>query len=158
MTNPPEMGTHEINTNPITADYDLFTIIPMKNQGDNIRPLSIPPRLLRGKFNLDFLTPRSPCGGTENVNKGNIHFFGEVIVNTLNVEIKRLGYTGGKLIWHNDETGNPFSPGFDEKDKPIFFLPTGEVFLATSKHQLITFYHMLKSKGYAPEYSPRFGF
>ncbi|WP_241673493.1 hypothetical protein [Ewingella americana] len=43
---------------------------------------------------IDLLTPRSPCGGTENVNKGNIHFFGEVIVNTLNVEIKRLGYTG----------------------------------------------------------------
>ncbi|ELI7922717.1 hypothetical protein RSE70_001968 [Yersinia enterocolitica] len=158
ISNPPEFGAHEANSMPITADYDLFTIIPRRNQNYNIRPISSPPILLRGNFNLDFLSPKSFQNKKEDVNKGNVHYFGMVIVNALNKEIKNTGYAGGKLIWHNDETGNPFSPGFDEKDKPIFFLPTGDVFIASSKMELIKFYSRLKLNGYTPEYSPRFGF
>ena len=158
MTNPPEFGATASNIQPITADYDLFAIIPRVNQSYNIRPLTSPPILMRGKFNLDFLSPKSFCNKKEDVNKGNMHFFGERIADALNREVKVLGYSGGKLIWHNDETGNPFSPGFDVNDKPIFFLPGGEVFVATSRPGLINFYACLKSEGYAPEYSPRFGF
>lgn len=158
MTNPPEIGSEDVNQSPITADYDLFAIIPRKNQSNNVRPLKIPPKLLNGKFNMDFLKPNSFNGQNEDVNRGNIHFFGQVIVNSLNLEIKKLGYLGGKLVWHNDETGNPFSPGFDEKDKPIFFTPTNEIYQARSKCELIEFYSLLRDNGYEPEYSPRFGF
>lgn len=158
MTNPPEFGCQQTNPKPITADYDLFAIIPRKNQSYNTRPLSSPPVLLRGNFKLEFLSPKSLCNKKEDVNKGNMHFFGERIADTLNQDLKTFGYSGGKLVWHNDETGNPFSPGFDAKDKPIFFLPTGEVFVALSKMAVINFYSRLKSEGYAPEYSPRFGF
>lgn len=158
MTNPAETGENEINKNPITADYDLFTIIPRKQQDSTLRPMSIPPRLLRGNFDAAFLKPRSLQGRNEDINKGNIHFFGQVIINDLNLEIKLCGYTGGKLVWHNDETGNPFSPGFDVRDKPIFFLPSGEVVQVYSRAQLLDFYSKLTSKGYSPEFSPRFGF
>lgn len=159
ITNPPEIGFKgKINEKPITADYDLFAIIPKKNHGYNQRPLQSAPILLHGKFNLEFLSPKINGENMEDPNKGNIHFFGEKIIENLNKEIQYLGYTGGKLVWHNDETGNPFSPGFDAADKPIFFLPSGDVFKASSKNELMNFYSIIKNQGYEIEYSARFGF
>lgn len=158
MTNPPEIGGKQGSNLPITADYDLFSIIPTVNQSVNERPLTVPPRLLRGNFSLDFTRPKGKNGMNEDVNMGNLHHFGKTIVNNLNKEIRADGYNGGKLVWHNDETGNPFSPGFDKNDKPIFFLPSGATFQAENKSELLNFYSKLRSQGYSPEYSSNFGF
>jgi insecticidal toxin complex protein TccC len=158
MTNPPEIGGEKINSLPITADYDLFAIIPSNNQSYNERPLTVPQRLLASNFSLPFTSPKGKSGMSEDVNMGNLHHFGKVIIGNLNKEINAEGYAGGKLVWHNDETGNPFSPGFDENDKPIFFLPSGETFQAKNKSELLDFYSRLRGSGYAPEYSPIFGF
>lgn len=110
MKNPKESGIEYTIPRPITADHDLFTIIPRENQSVNMRPLKVPPKLLRGNFNLDFLKPKALSGQDEDINMGNMHFFGKTIINALNKEIAFEGYSGGKLVWHNDETGNPFSP------------------------------------------------
>lgn len=158
MTNPNETGIEYADTRPITADYDLFSIIPRENQSINVRPLKTPPKLLRGQFNLDFLKPKALPGQDEDVNMGNLHFFGKTIVKALNTEIVSEGYGGGKLVWHNDETGNPFSPGFDISDKPIFVHPVGDVTQVHSLNELLHFYGQLRREGYAPEYSPIFGF
>jgi insecticidal toxin complex protein TccC len=76
----------------------------------------------------------------------------------LNAELKQEGYTGGNLVWYNDETGNPFSPGFNIEDSPIFISPEGAVVQARSKDELIVLYRKLELTGFAPEYSPIFGF
>lgn len=158
MTNPKESGIEYIDSRPVTADYDLFCIIPRRNQSNNIRPLRVSPKLLRGSFNLDFLKPKALPGQNEDVNMGNLHYFGRTIINSLNREIAFEGYRGGKLVFHNDETGNPFSPGFDVTDKPIFIHPVGYVFQIHSLSELRYFYERLRREGYAPEYSPVFGF
>ena len=89
---------------------------------------------------------------------GNLHEFGKTIVRALNKEITAEGYQGGKLVWHNDETGNPFSPGFDIADRPIFVHPSEQINQVNSKQELLKFYTALRQKHYAPEYSPIFGF
>lgn len=158
MTNPKETGIEYTAPLPITADYDLFSIIPKENQSVNIRPVKTQPKLLRGNFDLDFLKPKALPGQDEDVNMGNVHFFGKTIINALNREITFEGYRGGKLVWHNDETGNPFSPGFDIVDKPIFVHPAGYAIQIHSLSELRNFYGRLRLEGYAPEYSPIFGF
>lgn len=158
MTNPKESGIEYTDPRAITADYDLFSIIPRQNQSVNIRPLTVPPKLMRGNFNLDYLKPKALPGQGEDVNMGNLHFFGKTIVNALNREIISEGYRGGKLVWHNDETGNPFSPGFDIADKPIFVHPVRNVVQIHSLIELRYFYEQIRLEGYAPEYSPIFGF
>jgi hypothetical protein len=179
MTNPPEKGTLTFveerkngippyrirpgksadaadTTRPITADYDLFAIVCTKNRNDNYRPLIVAPRLKKGKFELDILQSRSASGVLEHPDKGNVSFFTETIIDALNKKISAQGYKGGKLVWHGDETANPFSPGFNINDKPIFFLPTGEVVQVHSMDQLKNLYRDLRALGYAPELSPRF--
>ena len=158
MTNPPESGSHYADPRPITADYDLFSIIPSVNQSVNIRPLTASPKLLRGNFKHAFLKPRGLPGQSEDVNMGNLHFFGMTIIQALNKEIAAEGYKGGKLVWHNDETGNPFSPGFDIADRPLFIHPAGYLIQVHSKAELLDFYAQLRRENYAPEYSPVFGF
>lgn len=158
MTNPPESGSDYADSRPITADYDLFSIIPNLNQSVNVRPLTSSPKALRGNFKQDFLKPKALPGQDEDANMGNLHFFGMTIVQALNREIANEGYKGGKLVWHNDETGNPFSPGFDIADKPIFIHPAGYVIQINSKAELLDFYAQLRKEKYAPEYSPVFGF
>jgi hypothetical protein len=54
MTSPIESIVNSTSNMPITADYDLFTIIARKPQANNIRPLTVPTKLLSGNFNLDF--------------------------------------------------------------------------------------------------------
>lgn len=29
-------------------------------------------------------------------------------------------YSGGNLMWHGDEASNPYSDGFDIRDRPVF--------------------------------------
>jgi hypothetical protein len=142
----------------ITADYDLFTIIPRENQSINVRPLMSAPKTLKGNFKFDFLKPRALQGQDEDANMGNLHIFGQVIVKALNKEIAYEGYQGGKLVWHNDETGNPFSPGFDPADKPIFIHPVEQAVQVHSVAELLDYYEKLKKQKFSPEYSPIFGF
>lgn len=158
ISNLPESGSEQVEFRPITADYDLFTIIPRENQSINRRPLVLAPKLMRGKFDLDFIKPRARPGQNEDSDMGNLHEFGKNIVHSLNKEIEAEGYQGGKLVWHNDETGNPFSPGFDSADKPIFIHPFEPISQISSKKELIEYYKKLKKQRYAPEYSPIFGF
>jgi insecticidal toxin complex protein TccC len=158
MTNPPEIGEKKHDSLPITADYDLFSIIPLKNQNYNIRPLEIKPKLIRGDFELDFLNQTSASGKKIDVNMGNLHHFAKVIINDLNKEIINAGYRGGKLVWHGEETGNPFASGFDINDKPIFFTPLGEQIQIKSVDQLKEFYGRIKNQGFSPEYNAIFGF
>lgn len=173
MTNPPEYRTKDedplpiADPKPITADYDLFTIIPRKNQSNNIRPLTLPQKSLRktGKFEFNpkysgkgFFSPTALPGKDEDRNMGNMHMFGQTIMKALNKEIEHDGYKGGKLVWHNDETGNPFSPGLDMADKPIFIFPDGRIAQVYTIKELQSLYDELANKGFAPEESPVFGF
>jgi insecticidal toxin complex protein TccC len=95
MSNPKESGIEYADPRPITADYDLFSIIPRANQSVNIRPLISRPKLLRGSFNHDFLKPKALLGLDEDVNMGNVHYFGKTIIDALNKEIFLGGYRGG---------------------------------------------------------------
>ncbi|CAQ84282.1 conserved hypothetical protein [Photorhabdus asymbiotica] len=70
MTNASEVGGTEINSKSITTDYDLFSIFP----------------------SLDFMKIKSVNGQDEDVNMGNLHYFGKVIINSLNQEINNEGY------------------------------------------------------------------
>ncbi|EEU9451544.1 toxin protein [Escherichia coli] len=158
MSNPKEFGVEYADPRPVTADYDLFSIIPRVNQSINYRPLTVRPKLLKGDFKCGFLKPDVLAGKDEDANMGNVHFFGKTIIDALNKEITYEGYRGGKLVWHNDETGNPFSPGFNIADKPIFVHPTGSVIQIHSLNALLDFYEQLRREGYAPEYSSIFGF
>lgn len=158
MTNPPESGAKHASPRAITADYDLFSIIAKENQSNNLRPLISAPKALRGNFKLDFLKPRALNGQDEDANMGNLHKFGQVIAKALNEEIAYEGYQGGKLVWHNDETGNPFSPGFDPADKPIFIHPAEQAVQVHSVSELLAYYEKLKKQNFSPEYSPIFGF
>lgn len=158
MTNAPEVGAPPTELRPITADYDLFAIIPRAQQSYNPTPMSAAPQLRRGSFDVSFLRSPPPRGGPMDPNRGNLHHFASVIIDRLNREAGICGYTGGKLVWHGDETNNPFSPGFDPKDRPIFFLPDGSSVQVLSQPDLLAFYAKLKSQGYSPDYSPRFGF
>ncbi|EBU4459517.1 anthrax toxin-like adenylyl cyclase domain-containing protein [Salmonella enterica] len=158
MSNPKEFGIEYADPRPATADYDLFSIIPQVNQSINYRPLTVRPKLLKGDFDCGFLKPDVLSGKDEDPNMGNVHFFGKTIIDALNKEITSEGYRGGKLVWHNDETGNPFSPGFNIADKPIFVHPSGSVIQIHSLDALLDFYDQLRREGYAPEYSSIFGF
>ncbi|NWE44857.1 anthrax toxin-like adenylyl cyclase domain-containing protein [Pseudomonas gingeri] len=172
-----EAGPVKVLSNPgsdraITADYDLFSIYPRRAQGDNVRPLRVAPMFVGNACEelrqraRPLLTGRPAFeGAQEHVDMGNIHRFGIAIVQALNREIAGAGYTGGNLVWHNDETGNPFSPGFDARDAPIFFLPrdrgSGETprpRQVSSREELLALQGQLRAAGFQVEYSPRFGF
>lgn len=100
---------------------------------------------------------------------GNVHFYGQTIIGDLNKNIAAEGYQGGKLVWHNDEAGNPFSPGLNPDDEPIFFIPhekpvqvrvSGKDNAAKKAEftkQLSDLYIKFKDKAYSPEFSPRLG-
>ncbi len=179
LTNPLETDGSTSIDKPITADYDLFAIIPKKNHSVNFRPLGIghniklrtdpqklnvPPKdyLQSGgkkafKNAVDTFIQPKIVHGQEDPNMGNIHHFGNVIVNDINKNVVDEGFSGGKLVWHNDETGNPFSPGFDVKDKPVFYIPKQAPQQITDMKQLSAFYNELKKNGFAPEFSSRLG-
>ncbi|WP_017903738.1 anthrax toxin-like adenylyl cyclase domain-containing protein [Pseudomonas asplenii] len=171
-----ESGPVQVLTNPgdgraITADYDLFAIYPRQAQSVNQRPLHVASRLvghvcegLRSRA-LPFTTERTAYeGAREHEDMGNIHGFGVTLVKALNQQIAAAGYTGGNLVWHGDETGNPSSSGFDPKDEPIFFFPadrqTGqapEPRRVSSWAQLQALQGWLRDEGFHVEHSPRFG-
>lgn len=166
MTNPPESDGAASEGKAITADYDLFCIIPRKQQSINQRPLESRPRFLRTvdshnqniHSKIRALTNPVEKYGEESRDKGNIHFFAETIIEDLNNNVAQEGFSGGRLFWHNDETGNPFTPGFDALDKPIFIIPNNPPQQFHDKNSLMMFYREIELAGYKPEYSPIFGF
>jgi len=158
LTNPPEKGRESFNAKPITADYDLFGIFPRANQADNARSIQVAPRLVHGEW-IEKRLSLFKNKGEEDPNMGNVHVFGKAIIRGLNKEVGQEGYKGGKLVWHGDEIGNPFSAGFDEADMPIFIIPGQESPVQIkSQKDLLDFYDRLRVLGYVPESSARFGF
>lgn len=151
---------------PIIADYDLFDIIPLENRANNNAHVNVPPRLsgdFKNKDGLSFLD----IVGKEDSNMGNPSYYTKTIIDKLNdgiaVDIKNesgdyKGYYGGKLFWHGDESHNPYSPGFDPNDAPIFFIPgQKKPIYVTSLEQLERLYETFEKIGYRPDYSARIG-
>lgn len=98
LTNPPEAGTSSgtsnIKSRPVTADYDLFCIIPRKQQDYNINPIELRPVLINGRFELVSLKNKKIGSKGEHKNKGNVNYFTETIINNLNKEVNSEGYQG----------------------------------------------------------------
>lgn len=172
LTNPPELGHRSYGVgvvdldNPITADYDLFDFILNQNQISGNRPLSIPPRYINGDLKnkrasfqntADYFTsPKSLGGHQESPDRGNTSFFEDVVIDDLNKNFISAGYRGGVLVWHNDESGNPFSPSFDPKDKPVFFIPHSCPRQVYNKSELLSLYKEFQQVGYQGKLSSRF--
>ncbi len=181
LSNPKEKGVvkvgsqkkiNEITDLPITADYDLFSIIPNKNHSNNPVPIQVKAiakrnsitdgKSLEGNLNLSevknnidkavkaFTTDVSNASNMD-VDKGNFHRYGESIINSINIRVKeKEDFQGGKLVWHGDELNNPYSKGFDEKDKPLFFIPGFEnPVQIENENELNKLYKYLKDNGYA---------
>lgn len=181
LTNPPETDGSESINKPITADYDLFSIVAKDNQSVNLRQLEVRHNIKLRRHSLNFnqnenIKDYHNSGGVDGFNKavgaflepkkvhgetdpdrGNTHFFGDVIVDDINKNVFNEGFKGGKLVWHGDETGNPYSPGFDPSDKPVFFIPGQPPQQIFSKNELVAFYSELKNHGFTPESSARLG-
>lgn len=150
---------------PVTADYDLFAIYPRSSQSINPRALNVPPssttKSSKLKETLAQLFPIQEKSDDEDEDMGNIHPFGKTIIKALNKATQQSSnpYTGGQLVWHNDETGNPFSHGFRKEDRPIFFIPgSNEPVQIFSLKELIQLQQLAREAGYSPEYSAQFGF
>ncbi|WP_347558161.1 anthrax toxin-like adenylyl cyclase domain-containing protein [Robbsia sp. KACC 23696] len=181
---------------PVTVDYDLFTLIPLRGQAANQRPVPLRAKMQEGQLALpggavrrwrgtggfcligvDRRVRHDPAA-SEDPDMGNVHPFGRRIISMLNDAIRRSGYRGGDLVCHNDETGNPFSNGFDPHDCPIFFVPgephpfhlpyvpvrhegRGAVAVFLTRHfagqRLRRFYDCLRARGFVPETSALFG-
>ncbi|WP_163834308.1 anthrax toxin-like adenylyl cyclase domain-containing protein [Spartinivicinus ruber] len=159
LTNPPVPGA----TNPggaksvVTADYDLFGIWPTKNRNANPRPLNPAPRAIRGEVAKPYINHvrNQGAGGSEDPNIGNLHPYGQQLMTELNSRINAAGYQGGRLIHHNDESGNPFSPG---QDFPLILFVPGEKkpFVINDNAQLTETYNTLESINYSVERNAAF--
>lgn len=110
------------------------------------------------------LDPKNPSGtnvisapnGVPVIEIANVSEYTRTIVRSLNKEASSEGYKGGPLVWHGDEANNPFSPGFDPNDQPVFFVPGKKPVRVTSKQELLKFEETLKQEGYTPGTSNRF--
>jgi hypothetical protein len=159
LTNPPEVGADSHHPLPITADYDLFSISPKISQNYNETPFQIGARFAYGEWdnkNLPQFSSSLPEGKASDPNMGNISHYTRTIVRSLNKEAQNEGYKGGPLVWHGDEANNPFSPGFDPNDKPIFFVPGKKPVQINSMEELVKFQEQLQRDGYSPGTSNRF--
>ncbi len=173
LTNPPEKSKTPRKSKlvqnldmPVTADYDLFAILPRNNANNNAIGFECAPRFMKddldGKsesYQLAAKTLTSPkkVVGAYHLDQGNTHYFGETINADLNKNVKAEGYTGGVLFWHGNEVNNPYSPGLDiDADKPIFFIPEEPPRQIFTKKQLNLFYKEMRDKGYSVVDNPRF--
>ncbi|MDE1464131.1 anthrax toxin-like adenylyl cyclase domain-containing protein [Spartinivicinus poritis] len=173
LTNPPVPGvTEPVGAKAaVTADYDLFGIWPTINQSNNKRPLNTVPRPLRGQVASNYVKHLEQQGTTikkdstieadpivkEDQYMGNIHTYGKHIIKQLNQAIQLAGYQGGHLFHHNDESGNPFSPG---QDYPIvIFIPKHQQpYLVSNDEELQAAYKLLETRGFYVEKNPAFMF
>jgi Anthrax toxin LF subunit len=167
LTNPQRLGSPHGAKAAVTADYDLFSLSPRPNRSYNLRPLTQAARLVGP--NTDGIAPHAnkylnairfakqhKHSGNEDPDLGNMHYYGQTIKNALNAKIATAGYRGGLLVHHNDETGNPFSPG---QDFPLRFLvPHGPAILVEDDAQLAAASDWFRQLGYAVETNPAFAF
>ncbi|MFM0069038.1 anthrax toxin-like adenylyl cyclase domain-containing protein [Paraburkholderia aspalathi] len=162
LSNPERIGGPVGAKAAVTADYDLFGLFPRLNRAYNIRPLNPVARLvgrniagIKGHANA-YLDKIRCTGRDEDPDLGNMHFYGQTIKDALNARIKLHGYSGGILVHHNDESGNPFSPG---QDFPIrFIVPCGTAILVRNRSQLLSAYRWFRNMGYHVEINPAFAF
>lgn len=157
ITNAPQVKRNDFVdlTKPITADYDLFCIIPKSSQSVNNRPVSVRPQLKSNKLKDKKLQYLQMELDKEDKDMGNVSFFTKTIIADINKNVRSV-YSGGNLVWHSDETGNPFSPGFDPTDQPIFIIPGKDLFVyIETREELTELYRWFELQGYSPEYSPR---
>ncbi|MEC9909131.1 anthrax toxin-like adenylyl cyclase domain-containing protein [Escherichia coli] len=157
ITNAPQIERSDFVdlSKPITADYDLFCIIPRSSQSVNKRPITVRPRLKSAKLERKELSYLKINLDSEDKDMGNVSFFIETIIADINRNVRSV-YSGGNLVWHNDETGNPFSPGFETNDQPIFIIPDKDCFYyVETKSELSEIYKWFELQGYSPERSPR---
>ena len=157
ITNAPQIERSDFVdlSKPITADYDLFCIIPRSSQSVNKRPITVRPRLKSAKLERKELSYLKMNLDSEDKDMGNVSFFIETIIADINRNVRSV-YSGGNLVWHNDETGNPFSPGFEINDQPIFIIPDKDCFYyVETRGELSEIYKWFELQGYSPERSPR---
>jgi insecticidal toxin complex protein TccC len=167
LTNPPRLGGPIGAKSALTADYDLFGLFPRPNRSYNLRPLTPAARLVgrntsgiaeRAKKYLNAVrfANEHKRSGSEDPDLGNMHFYGQTIKNALNTKIEAEGYRGGLLVHHNDESGNPFSPG---QDFPLrFVVPGAPSILVKNDKELLSAYQWFQQLGYHVETNPAFAF
>lgn len=173
LTNPPEKSptprksmTPENTTLPVTADYDLFALLPRENASNNVMGFDSAPRFLGNGLErksesfqeaTKAITSPRKYSGQLHPDQGNTHYYAETINTDLNKNVQNEGYKGGILFWHGNETNNPYSPGLDiDADKPIFFIPNEPPRQIFTRKQLDLFYDEMRQKGYSVQNNPRF--
>ena len=181
LTNPPESDGFKSIQKAITADYDLFCIAPKVNQNVNLRPLIVGNKVIKftqmkkaetisGRVN-EYMRSGGALGFRRaqdifvqgkgdpkglDTDKGNLHYFANVIINDINKNVNEEGFKGGKLVWHGEEIANPYSGGFDPADKPIFFIPKQSPQQVETKEELRALFSELRGAGFAPDRNLRF--
>jgi insecticidal toxin complex protein TccC len=150
----------------VTADYDLFGLFPSGNRGNNDRPLNPVARLMgrsvqdgikqRASAYLSRLRQTGRPSDPDAADLGNFHHYGKTIKDALNVRVNQLGYRGGSLIHHGDETSNPFSQG---QDFPLRFVVPGKpAMLIENNEQLQWAYRWFRQLGYSVDINAAFSF
>lgn len=157
ITNAPQINRDDfVDLNkPITADYDLFCIIPKASQSINNRPVTVRPELKSEMLKSKKLQFLQMDLSKEDKDMGNVSFYTSTIIADINKNVK-TAYSGGNLVWHGDENGNHFSPGFDPNDRPIFIIPRKNLIIyIETRRELSELYRKFEMQGYAPASSPR---
>lgn len=140
----------------VAGDYDLFCVWPRHR---NQRALPTGPRVVTsGKVGTAYIKAvKTAKGGRgdEDPDMGNVSFYATRIIKQLNEGIvAKAGYKGGNMIHHNDESGNPFTPG---EDYPLlFFVPGLEPRAVCNAHELAAIYDECEQLGYVVERNPGF--
>lgn len=148
---PQPSGAHGV----VAGDYDLFCVW---GRHHNRRVLGSAPRALHGqvaKKYINAVRAANNTGGNEDPDMGNVSFYATIIIKKLNEGIvAKCGYRGGNMIHHNDESGNPFTPG---EDYPLlFFIPGQSPRAICNAHELSAIYSECERLGYAVERNPGF--
>lgn len=144
----------------VAGDYDLFCVW---SRHENLRALGSAPRALKGTVSLPYINAvrdANSAGGKFDTSKedhdmGNVSYYAITIIKKLNEGIIGVGgYKGGSMIHHNDESGNPFTPG---EDYPlIFFVPGQEPKSIDNAQDLAATYKECEDLGFVVERNPGF--
>lgn len=144
----------------VAGDYDLFAVW---GKHHNSRALGTGPNVVNDRAKaskvadpyIDNVKKANGSGGSEDPDMGNVSCYVRSIIKKLNAGIiDKTGYQGGSMIHHNDESGNPFTPG---EDYPlIFFIPGVAPRAVCNAHELRATYTECEKLGYAVERNPGF--
>lgn len=146
-------GPHAV----VAGDYDLFAVW---GRHENTRPLGSGPNIINHSqaakpYVKAVEKANSVPGMNEDKDMGNVSFYVRTIIKKLNAGIiGKTGYTGGSMVHHNDESGNPFTPG---EDYPLlFFVPGKEPRAVCNAADLNAMYKECKAAGFCVEVNPGF--